>query len=107
MWFCASSRSSSECVMSPAPRLDPRAFEEIVAAHRDDVLGVCLSILRDHDLGADASQDTFLRLFIGEEVREPALTFHPECLEKVVWGSKVVGVQADLPASDPKLIQGS
>lgn len=50
-------------------------------------------------------KDTFLRLFVGEEVREPALTFHPECLDKVVWGSKVVGVQADLPASDPKLIE--
>jgi RNA polymerase sigma factor (sigma-70 family) len=38
-------------------------FERVVAEHRGSVLRVCRSILRDEHLGADAAQETFLRLW--------------------------------------------
>jgi RNA polymerase sigma-70 factor (ECF subfamily) len=42
-------------------------FERLVAEHHGRVLRVCRSILRDEHLGADAAQETFLRLW--KEVR--------------------------------------
>ena len=63
MSFSASSRWSSDCAMSATPRLDRASFEEVVATHCDEVLSICLSILRDHDLGANKTQETFLRLW--------------------------------------------
>lgn len=41
---------------------DP-TFDELVSAHRRGVLQVCRSILRDDDLGRDAAQETFLKLW--------------------------------------------
>ncbi len=38
-------------------------FDRIVLDHRSAVLHVCCSILRDDHLGADAAQDTFVRLW--------------------------------------------
>jgi RNA polymerase sigma-70 factor (ECF subfamily) len=38
-------------------------FEELLARHERDVLRVCRSILRDEHLGADAAQETFVRLW--------------------------------------------
>lgn len=38
-------------------------FEELVARHQGEVLRVCRSILRDEHLGADAAQETFVRLW--------------------------------------------
>ena len=38
-------------------------FEELLARHERDVLRVCRSILRDDHLGADAAQETFVRLW--------------------------------------------
>ena len=41
-----------------------------------------------------------LHIFVPEEVRESALAMHPQFVEKLTWGSKVVGVRVDLePAS--------
>jgi RNA polymerase sigma-70 factor (ECF subfamily) len=43
---------------------EPRAtFDGLVAEHQRAVLGICRSILRDEHLGADAAQETFLRLW--------------------------------------------
>lgn len=39
------------------------SFHSIVAEHQNAVLRVCRSILRDDHLGADAAQETFLRLW--------------------------------------------
>lgn len=39
------------------------AFERALAEHQAGVLRVCRSILRDEHLGADAAQETFVRLF--------------------------------------------
>ncbi len=45
------------------PRADVARFEQIVSRHRAPVLRVCRSILHDEHLGADAAQETFLRLW--------------------------------------------
>lgn len=44
-------------------------FERLVAEHQHEVLRVCRSILRDEHLGADAAQETFVRLWraLGED----------------------------------------
>ncbi len=39
------------------------SFEQMVAEHQNTVLRVCRSILGDEHLGADAAQETFLRLW--------------------------------------------
>lgn len=41
----------------------PTTFDEIVASHQHEVLRLCRSIVRDEHLGADAAQETFLRLW--------------------------------------------
>jgi len=40
-----------------------------------------------------------LHIFLPEEKRELALALDPEFLEPVVWGTKVLGVRAHLPAA--------
>lgn len=39
------------------------SFEELLERHEREVLRVCRSILRDDHLGADAAQETFVRLW--------------------------------------------
>jgi RNA polymerase sigma-70 factor (ECF subfamily) len=39
------------------------AFDQLVASHERQVLRLCRAILRDDHLGADAAQETFLRLW--------------------------------------------
>jgi RNA polymerase sigma-70 factor (ECF subfamily) len=47
-------------------------FEHLVAEHQREVLRLCRTILRDEHLGADAAQETFLRLWRRlEDGREP------------------------------------
>ena len=41
----------------------PPEFSALVAAHERDVLRQCRSVLRDEHLGADAAQETFVRLW--------------------------------------------
>jgi hypothetical protein len=38
-----------------------------------------------------------LHIFLPQEARELALAMYPEFLEPVLWGSKVLGVRANLP----------
>ncbi|MBL8378644.1 MAG: MmcQ/YjbR family DNA-binding protein [Burkholderiales bacterium] len=40
-----------------------------------------------------------LHIFVSEQDRELALAMYPEFLEPVLWGGKVVGVRANLPAA--------
>lgn len=51
-------------------------FERLVAEHRKRVFRVCRSILRDDHLGADAAQETFLRLW--RHLRTGSLPERPE-----------------------------
>lgn len=61
--------------MNPAPVNRPLEFDRLVAEHEDLVFRICRSILRDDHLGADAAQETFLRLWrrwrIGTRPHQP------------------------------------
>lgn len=43
--------------------------------------------------------DELLHIFLPDEKRELALALYPDFLEPVVWGTKVLGVRAHLPAA--------
>ena len=43
--------------------------------------------------------EPYIQVFVGEEHREPALAMHPGCMEKLVWGGKVVGLRIALPTA--------
>lgn len=40
--------------------------------------------------------EPYIHVFVGEERREPALAMHSGCMEKLVWGGKVVGLRIAL-----------
>lgn len=42
---------------------DIDAFDELVRAHEDRVLGICLRMMRDREAALDAVQETFLTVF--------------------------------------------
>ena len=46
-----------------------------------------------------------VHIFIGDEDREPALELHPEFLEKLLWGGKVVGVRCILAKADAEVVK--
>ena len=46
-----------------------------------------------------------IHVFVGDEVREPMLAMHPECVEKLMWGQKVVGLRVSLEAAAPALVK--
>lgn len=45
--------------------------------------------------------EAFIHVFIGEEDRERALAMYPEFTEKLLWGSKVVGLRVHLASARP------
>ena len=50
---------------------------------------------------------THIHVFVGETLREPALALHPEAIEKLPWGGKIVGLRVDLsacPAAEVKAL---
>ncbi len=46
-----------------------------------------------------------IHVFVGDEHREPALAMHPEFLEKLMWGSKVVGLRITLQPADAAVVR--
>lgn len=40
--------------------------------------------------------DPYLNVLVGESVREATLLMHPECVEKLFWGKKVLGLRVNL-----------
>ncbi len=49
--------------------------------------------------------DATLNLFVGDEDRERAKAIDPLGFENLLWGSKVVGLKADLAKADPRLLK--
>ena len=45
-----------------------------------------------------------LHVFVGEDVREPALAVHDDCLEKLPWGAKIVGLRVLLAKAPEPLV---
>jgi len=45
------------------------------------------------------AQDEHLHVFVGEEARGQALALYPECIEKLPWGAKIVGLRIHLPSA--------
>jgi hypothetical protein len=41
-------------------------------------------------------EETYIHVFVTEEQREMALALEPNCLEKLLWGGKVVGLRVNL-----------
>lgn len=85
------------------------AFEELVAEHQRSVLRVCRSILRDDHLGADAAQETFLRLWrqlrtegaparLAAWLRRAAVTTSLDALRRRRRGTRALEVE--LPPDD-------
>jgi YjbR len=46
-----------------------------------------------------------LHVFVAEEDREQALALHPEFLEKLLWGGKVVGLRVALESANPATVK--
>ena len=47
-----------------------------------------------------------LHVFVDDEARERALELHPDFVEKLWWGKKVVGVRLRLAAATPSVVKG-
>lgn len=45
-------------------------------------------------------EETSLRIFVGEDRREMAVSMYPEFCEKLWWGKNVVGISVTLAAAD-------
>src|SRR5215468_6627134 len=46
-----------------------------------------------------------IHVFVGEDLREPALAMHPQFLEKLWWGKKVVGLRVTLGDADTDVVK--
>jgi hypothetical protein len=50
-------------------------------------------------------EETHLHVFVGEEDREQALAMYPDAVEKLFWGSKVLGLRVDLAKATPAVVK--
>jgi hypothetical protein len=50
-------------------------------------------------------EEDFIHVFVGEENRQQALSLHPEFIEKLLWGSKVLGVRVALASATPSVVK--
>ena len=46
-----------------------------------------------------------IHIFVAEEDREPALVMHPQFIEKLLWGGKVVGLRVQLAPAPAVLVK--
>lgn len=46
-----------------------------------------------------------IHIFVADEVREQALAMHPDVVEKLLWGGKVVGVRVALETAPAVLVR--
>jgi hypothetical protein len=50
-------------------------------------------------------EEPFIHVFVGEDTREPALAMHPDCMSKLVWGGKVVGLRIALTGAPAAAVE--
>ena len=50
--------------------------------------------------------ERMLHVFLPEAEREQALALHPEFIEKLPWGGKVVGLRVLLERATPRVVEG-
>ena len=50
-------------------------------------------------------EETYIHIFVSEEQRELALSLEPECMEKLLWGGKVVGLRVDLAKAPAAVVK--
>ncbi len=50
-------------------------------------------------------EQTHLHIFVPEPARSQALAIHPEALEKLYWGGKVMGVRADVAQAEMAAVE--
>jgi hypothetical protein len=50
--------------------------------------------------------EEYLDVFAPEVAREPALAMYPECVGKLTWGQKVVGVHVALAKAPAEVVKG-
>jgi YjbR len=49
--------------------------------------------------------EKFVHVFVGEEDREQALAMYPDFLEKLLWGTKVLGLRVSLDTARPTVVK--
>jgi hypothetical protein len=49
---------------------------------------------------------THIHVFVAEQDRERALALEPDCVEKLFWGGKVVGLRVALSKAKPAFARG-
>src|SRR5688572_6804753 len=48
--------------------------------------------------------ETHAHLFVGEQDREAALAMYPDFIEKLMWGTRVLGVRVALAKAKPSVV---
>lgn len=49
--------------------------------------------------------ETHIHVFVPDEQREPALAMYPQCVEKLWWGRKVVGLRIALDSAKINVVK--
>ena len=49
--------------------------------------------------------EEFIHVFVGEEDRGPALAMYPDFIEKLLWGTKVLGLRVRLASAKPAVVK--
>jgi YjbR len=49
--------------------------------------------------------EEFIHVFVGEEDRQSALALYPDFIEKLLWGSKVLGLRVALASAKPEVVK--
>lgn len=50
-------------------------------------------------------QGDHIHLFVPEPLREQALAMYPACVEKLLWGGKVVGLRVAVATAPPAVVK--
>jgi len=50
-------------------------------------------------------EEDFVHVFVGENERQQALALYPEFIEKLLWGTKVLGLRVALVSASPTVVK--